>query len=263
MNLAGSDDPSKWWRGFRGGVEVPANERSAFHGPPYFFNKLQCNAAFVFASHRSAFLVYFPTPFWCRVSLFSFLSISSYSTPYVVLIGKHWLPPPPRDVHQTSTSSTSTIFVFVWLTLPFSQSKGVPRHDDKKNVHRRLAPHIPGGAPSQSSRVARTQMTPHPRNRNQGKGDAHTDKASWRIQKDRDLEWIVGETISLCHELKHGIEDCYALLAPIDPGSTLVMSTHRNEKVKGTLTRVGTRIIKGVRIMANLLTSSTLSALPS
>ncbi|KAG5978304.1 hypothetical protein E4U55_006277 [Claviceps digitariae] len=61
----------------------------------------------------------------------------------------------------------------------------------------------------------------------------------------RDLEWVIRETISLCHDLKHGIEDCYALLAPIDPGSTLVMSTHRNEKVKGTITRVGTRIIKG------------------
>ncbi|KZZ98946.1 hypothetical protein AAL_02497 [Moelleriella libera RCEF 2490] len=61
----------------------------------------------------------------------------------------------------------------------------------------------------------------------------------------RDLAWIVDETVVLCQDLKHGIEDCYALLAPIDPGSTLVMSTHRNEKVKGTITRVGTRIVKG------------------
>lgn len=49
----------------------------------------------------------------------------------------------------------------------------------------------------------------------------------------------------MCRDLKHGLEDCYALLAPIDPGSTLVMSTPRNEKVKGTITRVGTRIVKG------------------
>ncbi|QUC18009.1 uncharacterized protein UV8b_02250 [Ustilaginoidea virens] len=62
---------------------------------------------------------------------------------------------------------------------------------------------------------------------------------------DRELAWLVDETVALCHDLKHGIEDCYALLAPIDPGSTLVMSTHRNEKVKGTITRVGTRIVKG------------------
>ncbi|KAG6111227.1 hypothetical protein E4U13_004917 [Claviceps humidiphila] len=62
---------------------------------------------------------------------------------------------------------------------------------------------------------------------------------------ERDLQWVVEETITSCHDIKHGIEDCYALLAPIDPGSTLVMSTQRNETVKGTITRVGTRIIKG------------------
>ncbi|PCD43534.1 hypothetical protein AU210_002629 [Fusarium oxysporum f. sp. radicis-cucumerinum] len=61
----------------------------------------------------------------------------------------------------------------------------------------------------------------------------------------RELDWIVDETLEVCRDLKHGLEDCYALLAPIDPGSTLVMSTPRNEKVKGTLTRVGTRIVKG------------------
>ncbi|KAF4974974.1 hypothetical protein FZEAL_8185 [Fusarium zealandicum] len=61
----------------------------------------------------------------------------------------------------------------------------------------------------------------------------------------RELDWIVDETLEICRELKSSLEDCYALLAPIDPGSTLVMSTPRNEKVKGTLTRVGTRIVKG------------------
>ncbi|OAA47131.1 hypothetical protein NOR_02767 [Metarhizium rileyi] len=65
---------------------------------------------------------------------------------------------------------------------------------------------------------------------------------------DRELQWTIQETMSLCHELKHGIEDCYALLAPIDPGSTLVMSTHRNEKVKGTITRVGTRITLSLQL---------------
>lgn len=67
------------------------------------------------------------------------------------------------------------------------------------------------------------------------------------FNKDRELEWIVQETLQICQDLKHGLDDCYALLAPIDPGSTLAMSTHRNEKVKGFLTRVGTRIVKGVR----------------
>lgn len=67
------------------------------------------------------------------------------------------------------------------------------------------------------------------------------------LNKERELAWIVEETLQICRDLKHGLEDCYALLAPIDPGSTLVMSTPRNEKVKGTITRVGTRIVKGVR----------------
>ncbi|KAH0491778.1 hypothetical protein TgHK011_003186 [Trichoderma gracile] len=60
-----------------------------------------------------------------------------------------------------------------------------------------------------------------------------------------ELAWIVERTLEICEELKHGLEDCYALLAPVDPGSTLVMSTPRNERVKGTITRVGTRIVKG------------------
>lgn len=64
-------------------------------------------------------------------------------------------------------------------------------------------------------------------------------------EKDRELEWLTGETIETCRSIKHGLDDCYALLAPVDPGSTLVMSTPRAEKVKGTLTRVGTRIVKG------------------
>ncbi|XP_044721380.1 rogdi leucine zipper containing protein [Hirsutella rhossiliensis] len=61
----------------------------------------------------------------------------------------------------------------------------------------------------------------------------------------REVDWITRETIDACRELKHGLDDCYALLAPIDPGSTLVMSTPRNERVKGTITRVGSRIVKG------------------
>lgn len=64
--------------------------------------------------------------------------------------------------------------------------------------------------------------------------------------KARELRWIINETVQVCKDLKHGLEDCYALLAPIDPGSTLVVSTPRNERVKGTVTRVGTRIVKCV-----------------
>jgi len=46
--------------------------------------------------------------------------------------------------------------------------------------------------------------------------------------------------------IKHVLDECYALLAPVHPGTNLVVSTPRNEKVKGTITRVGTRIVKAV-----------------
>lgn len=69
-------------------------------------------------------------------------------------------------------------------------------------------------------------------------------------QQKRELDWLVAELHETLANLKHGLEDCYALLAPIDPGSTLVLSTPRNEIVKGHITRVGTRIVKGVRCPA-------------
>ncbi|GKT42762.1 uncharacterized protein ColSpa_02943 [Colletotrichum spaethianum] len=75
----------------------------------------------------------------------------------------------------------------------------------------------------------------------------------------RELDWIVTETHVVLKDIRHGLQDCYALLAPIDPGSTLVMSTQRNERVKGTVTRVGTRIVKGLRT----LPTQTLSLDPS
>lgn len=64
----------------------------------------------------------------------------------------------------------------------------------------------------------------------------------------RELEWLLSELHETLQNLKSGLEDCYALLAPVDPGSTLVVSTPRNEIVKGHITRVGTRIVKGVWI---------------
>lgn len=64
----------------------------------------------------------------------------------------------------------------------------------------------------------------------------------------RELEWLLNELHETLQVLKSGLQECYALLAPVDPGSTLVVSTPRNEIVKGHVTRVGTRIVKGVRI---------------
>ena len=68
---------------------------------------------------------------------------------------------------------------------------------------------------------------------------------SFSLQR-RELEWLLDELHETLQNLKHGLENCYALLAPVDPGSTLVVSTPRNELVKGHVTRVGTRIVKGV-----------------
>ncbi|KAK0726013.1 RAVE subunit 2/Rogdi [Lasiosphaeris hirsuta] len=70
-------------------------------------------------------------------------------------------------------------------------------------------------------------------------------KAAVEASQARECEWLVQELQDTLTNLKHGLEDCYALLAPIDPGSTLVVSTPRNETVKGHVTRVGTRIVKG------------------
>jgi hypothetical protein len=61
----------------------------------------------------------------------------------------------------------------------------------------------------------------------------------------RELTWLLSELQSTLKTLKSSLEETYALLAPIDPGSTLVVSTPRQEAVKGHVTRVGTRLVKG------------------
>lgn len=45
--------------------------------------------------------------------------------------------------------------------------------------------------------------------------------------------------------MKSGLQECVALLAPKEPGSTLALSSLRSESVKGFVTRIGTRVIKG------------------
>ncbi|KAH6647108.1 RAVE subunit 2/Rogdi [Truncatella angustata] len=70
-----------------------------------------------------------------------------------------------------------------------------------------------------------------------------------KIEEDatlaRELTWLLSELQSTLKTLKSSLEETYALLAPIDPGSTLVVSTPRHEAVKGHVTRVGTRLVKG------------------
>jgi hypothetical protein len=61
------------------------------------------------------------------------------------------------------------------------------------------------------------------------------------------LAWLLESLQDTLKSLKSGLEECYALLAPIEPGSTLAVSSARSESVKGHITRVGTNIVKGVR----------------
>ncbi|KAI9670716.1 MAG: hypothetical protein M1817_003826 [Caeruleum heppii] len=61
----------------------------------------------------------------------------------------------------------------------------------------------------------------------------------------RELEWLLQSLQETLASLKEGLEECIALLAPREPGSTLVMSTMRSDALKGFVTRVGTRIVRG------------------
>ncbi|KAH6855428.1 RAVE subunit 2/Rogdi [Chaetomium sp. MPI-CAGE-AT-0009] len=88
-------------------------------------------------------------------------------------------------------------------------------------------------------------------------------KVAVETAERRELDWLIDELHETLTNLKHGLEDCYALLAPIDPGSTLVLSTPRNEIVKGHVTRVGTRIVKGtIHLRLRTLPHQTLTINP-
>ncbi|KAK3500538.1 RAVE subunit 2/Rogdi [Neurospora crassa] len=91
----------------------------------------------------------------------------------------------------------------------------------------------------------------------------HQLKAAVETSQKRELDWFVQDLRETLTNVKHGLEDCYALLAPIDPGSTLVLSTPRNEIVKGHITRVGTRIVKGtIHLRLRTLPQQTLTINP-
>ncbi|ETI27624.1 hypothetical protein G647_00073 [Cladophialophora carrionii CBS 160.54] len=60
-----------------------------------------------------------------------------------------------------------------------------------------------------------------------------------------ELQWLLQSLQESLGALKEGLEECAALLAPKEPGSTLVLSSLRSESVKGFVTRVGTKLVKG------------------
>lgn len=61
----------------------------------------------------------------------------------------------------------------------------------------------------------------------------------------KELQWYLNSLQPALLALKEGLEECVQLLAPREPGSTLVLSSLRSESVKGYVTRVGTKIVKG------------------
>jgi len=63
--------------------------------------------------------------------------------------------------------------------------------------------------------------------------------------EERELEWLLSALQDTLQSLKAGLEECAKLLAPRDVGSTLVLSSLRSESLKGYITLVGTRIVKG------------------
>lgn len=65
----------------------------------------------------------------------------------------------------------------------------------------------------------------------------------------RELEWLLVQLRDTLQSLKAGLEECAALLAPSENGSTLVLSSVRSESLKGLITRIGTRITKGVCVL--------------
>lgn len=63
--------------------------------------------------------------------------------------------------------------------------------------------------------------------------------------RQRELSWLLSALQETLSSLKSGLEDCSSLLAPRDQGSTLVLSSHRSEALKGFVTRNGSNITKG------------------
>ncbi|KAI1097523.1 RAVE subunit 2/Rogdi [Jackrogersella minutella] len=89
--------------------------------------------------------------------------------------------------------------------------------------------------------------------------DSHDDHQA------RELTWLLTSVRSTLAQLQRGLEDCCALLSPADAaGSTLVLTTPRNETVKGHATRVGAHLVRGlVHLKLRTLPPQTLSLDPS
>ncbi|EFE42010.1 hypothetical protein TRV_03285 [Trichophyton verrucosum HKI 0517] len=70
-------------------------------------------------------------------------------------------------------------------------------------------------------------------------------KEKEEISLSNELQWLLNSLQGTLASLRDGLQECYALLAPNDTGSTLVLSSMRSESVKGFVTRMGSKIVKG------------------
>ncbi|KAF8475621.1 Rogdi leucine zipper containing protein-domain-containing protein [Kalaharituber pfeilii] len=61
----------------------------------------------------------------------------------------------------------------------------------------------------------------------------------------RELYWLLTSLQDTLSSLRSGLRECIALIQPTEPASTLVLSSSRSESLKGYVTRVGDRIVKG------------------
>ena len=76
------------------------------------------------------------------------------------------------------------------------------------------------------------------------------------VLQARELQWLLESLQESLASLKEGLEECVALLAPREPGSTLVLSSLRSESVKGHVTRIGSTLRKCVSGPASVLAHS-------
>ena len=64
--------------------------------------------------------------------------------------------------------------------------------------------------------------------------------------QDRELKWLLESLKETLESLKEGVEECLLLLTPSEASTTLAVSTHLSEAVKGHITRSGISLMKGV-----------------
>ncbi|RPA83061.1 hypothetical protein BJ508DRAFT_413727 [Ascobolus immersus RN42] len=86
---------------------------------------------------------------------------------------------------------------------------------------------------------------------------SHDEQIALELESaQRELSWLVKNLPNTIESFRAGLLECLQLISPTEAGSTLALSSPRSEILKGTITRVGTRIEKS-NITLKLPSSST------